>query len=781
MDDSDQSAHPQTAPASPASLPSLSSPRSSAGVIHPLAQQVDEPAQSELRHSMGRPATPNSPAKALGRAFERSGSQVSLTPLGDTARGGLPSSSICSTTSIDAFPLAAIQAGEIGAAYGRYPRHESLPTSPSAAPLFSRRSSHMSSDVAIDLLSRNNPDTSTSDLNKSDSRLDLPRVPYALRSSASSSYGSLSLLNQSDAAEVYDTHNPPTSDDLDNLRSLPALSKPFFPGNAGIRRSELGLDSQSTPAATEDIRFYLWEKGNEDVDDYLHEPEEQVDKLLDRQARIPTWRAVADTASLIIVVLVCLGVFLGWPVLRFGILGTWQTAHHGGSNSILPGHGPGGINASGQVPLIPGNPGLIDVDTPLDAYSFTSEIDGERYNLVFSDEFNKDGRTFWPGDDPYWEAVDLHYWQTQDYEWYDPDAIVTKDGSLQITLTQEPWNNLNFRSGMLQSWNKFCFTSGRIEVRCSFPGNSRAMGYWPGAWTMGNLGRPGYGGSNHGVWPYSYNSCDVGTLPNQTYQDADGPRRPSAARTSGLRDYGGQLSYLAGQRFSACTCDGEDHPGPRTNIGRGAPEIDITEQQVDWRGTGSTSQSMQFAPMGAGYGWNRSSEWTIFNDNITVQNLFTGAVNQESASVITLTDTTSYEGQGYSTFAFEYEPGADGRVTWFVNNTPSWQITGAAIGPDAETEVGQRLISVEPMSITINLAISPAFQPPDWQNIRFPGTFRVDYVRVYQKGEPNVGCDPEDYPTANYIQRNLDVYTNANYTTFPRAFPKNSMSAAGCS
>ena len=34
--------------------------------------------------------------------------------------------------------------------------------------------------------------------------------------------------------------------------------------------------------------------------------------------------------------------------------------------------------------------------------------------------------------------------------------------------------------------------------------------------TNGNLGRAGYGASNDGVWPYSYNECDVGTLPNQT-------------------------------------------------------------------------------------------------------------------------------------------------------------------------------------------------------------------------------------------------------------------------
>jgi len=33
--------------------------------------------------------------------------------------------------------------------------------------------------------------------------------------------------------------------------------------------------------------------------------------------------------------------------------------------------------------------------------------------LVFSDEFNTDGRSFYPGDDPYWEAVDLHYWVSQ--------------------------------------------------------------------------------------------------------------------------------------------------------------------------------------------------------------------------------------------------------------------------------------------------------------------------------------------------------------------------------
>ena len=62
-----------------------------------------------------------------------------------------------------------------------------------------------------------------------------------------------------------------------------------------------------------------------------------------------------------------------------------------------------------------GNHGLIDLDTPKDAYTKQSFRDGSDLQLVFSDEFNTPGRTFYPGDDPYWEAVDLHYWQARLY------------------------------------------------------------------------------------------------------------------------------------------------------------------------------------------------------------------------------------------------------------------------------------------------------------------------------------------------------------------------------
>lgn len=47
------------------------------------------------------------------------------------------------------------------------------------------------------------------------------------------------------------------------------------------------------------------------------------------------------------------------------------------------------------------------------------------------------------------------------------------------------------------------FTGGIIEMSMSLPGTPDAQGFWPAAWTMGNLGRAGYGATTEGVWPYS--------------------------------------------------------------------------------------------------------------------------------------------------------------------------------------------------------------------------------------------------------------------------------------
>ena len=60
--------------------------------------------------------------------------------------------------------------------------------------------------------------------------------------------------------------------------------------------------------------------------------------------------------------------------------------------------------------MMVGSWGPIDPDTPADVRIKTGWTSEGEFTLVFSDEFNTDYRTFYPGDDPFWEAVDLHYW-----------------------------------------------------------------------------------------------------------------------------------------------------------------------------------------------------------------------------------------------------------------------------------------------------------------------------------------------------------------------------------
>lgn len=144
----------------------------------------------------------------------------------------------------------------------------------------------------------------------------------------------------------------------------------------------------------------------------------------------------------------------------------------------------------------------------------------------------------------------------------------------------------------MQTWNRFCFTGGYIEASVSLPGRSNVYGLWPAVWTMGNLGRAGYGGSLDGMWPYTYDSCDVGTLKNQSLNGMSVllnvelmVGKPEIPYEDGDSRNFGHLSYLPGQRLSACTCpDDPDHPGPKHEngsfVGRGAPEIDMFEAAV---------------------------------------------------------------------------------------------------------------------------------------------------------------------------------------------------------
>jgi len=127
----------------------------------------------------------------------------------------------------------------------------------------------------------------------------------------------------------------------------------------------------------------------------------------------------------------------------------------------------------------------VDPDTPQDRYVYTSSR-GRRWDLVMSDEFNVANRSFRPGDDHIWTSLEKPDGVNGALELYSHNMTSTKcddDGTCYFYIktvdevnvihvynmyTHPPsFTDVNFfyRAAMVQSWNKFCYQGGMLEVR----------------------------------------------------------------------------------------------------------------------------------------------------------------------------------------------------------------------------------------------------------------------------------------------------------------------------
>ncbi|BGP42589.1 hypothetical protein JCM10449v2_006601 [Rhodotorula kratochvilovae] len=478
------------------------------------------------------------------------------------------------------------------------------------------------------------------------------------------------------------------------------------------------------------------------------------------------WLGVLNVAVVLALGLGLVGLFAGYPIAQWAV----QTFAY---NTSVSYYNDGA--ASTSAPNITRKTGPIDPDTPESAYRKMG-ADGTMLELVFSDEFETPGRLFYPGMDPYWEAVDLHYWQTGDIEYCDdPGNIGTQDGYLYITLTKEDnasSHNTGYLGGMMQTWNKFCWTGGRVEAKVSLPGDTKVSGLWPAFWNMGNLGRAGYGASLEGMWPYSYDFCDIGTLANQTDPETGGPE---CTLTKGDQYNNDVMSYLIGQRLSRCTCPNEDHPGP------------IIDGEYLGR---SVSQSAQWAPYNPYYyALNATEEEEAWYGDVNDFGTVTSALSTTRASAYNSTNVTDY-----AMFGVEVHPtywGSEdgtgrggygtGKVWWWQEDQLMWFLSDRAMAANDEAMVSNRSVTGEPLYTIFNLGLSDSFTTVDLENLIFPATMRVDYVRVYQDpAKTNIGCSPPLFPTAEYIETHKPAYTNPNYTDFAsyaseygKSMPKN--------
>jgi hypothetical protein len=146
---------------------------------------------------------------------------------------------------------------------------------------------------------------------------------------------------------------------------------------------------------------------DDDLDDKLHTFTANEKKDLATPFTVRSWRGWSNGLMLFAILAGFVVLFAGYPIIDH------YQSNNKSSGSNTDGYNLGGVNASGQIPEIPNFPTLIDSDTPQEAYTRVSQTDGKTWELVFSDEFEKDDRTFYPGDDPFFTAVDIHYWPTK--------------------------------------------------------------------------------------------------------------------------------------------------------------------------------------------------------------------------------------------------------------------------------------------------------------------------------------------------------------------------------
>lgn len=152
----------------------------------------------------------------------------------------------------------------------------------------------------------------------------------------------------------------------------------------------------------------------DDAEDALHRPDEPGKK-----ERIGGFnlRGACNIFVMVTILLLLITLFVAYPVISYYDRNSRTSLFVGTDNGSTSG------NDDSETPNSD-NPrsseDLVDPDTPDDVKQWTSPVDGTRYSLVFSDEFDLEGRQFQDGQDPFWEAVDLHDAKNLDLNWYSP-------------------------------------------------------------------------------------------------------------------------------------------------------------------------------------------------------------------------------------------------------------------------------------------------------------------------------------------------------------------------
>lgn len=365
--------------------------------------------------------------------------------------------------------------------------------------------------------------------------------------------------------------------------------------------------------------------------------------------------------------------------------------------------------------------GWIDPDTSPHHHHIKSLYTKDTYDLVFSDEFNIEERTFNDGNDPKWTSIDKNDYTNDALQYYRNNLVYTANGSLVIKTILEDIsfhaysskpneaNKLikltkNYQSGMIQGWNKFCFTGGIVEVSAKLPGQAYIGGLWPAMWLLGNLARATYVKSSDNMWPWSYDECS--------------------------RDIQKQ------QEISKCNT--MNHFELHKYQGRGAPEIDILEAMPGKQKLQNTpvnrpyfSASLQISPATqedrpelGNDPLKTTTKWyhegLEYGDNSSVNIYFYGTVlkNPNDESKNYQTDAISANRgllpthfNDFHKYRIEWKSGPNGYIRWYYRSLLSFFLifsryldSKLVFGLNSDTlKLNHAIIPEEPMYVVLEI------------------------------------------------------------------------------
>jgi len=324
----------------------------------------------------------------------------------------------------------------------------------------------------------------------------------------------------------------------------------------------------------------------------------------------------------------------------------------------------------------------LDPDTPASKLQTTTYSSGEQFKLVFSDEFEEEGRSFADGDDPRWTALEKNDYTNAALQYYKAKLAFTRNGVLNLTTRvadtyfrsydedTRGWQTekKTYQSAMIQGWNKFCFTGGVVEMSAQLPGDAHTSGLWPALWLLGNLARATYVASSDFMWPWSFDKCTMQESPTLSVQ----------------------------QELSACKAN--PHFGLHAHQGRGAPEIDILEAMPGLEKLERTpinkpylSSSLQVSPgledprplLGFPPPEGKWYEGMKYHANTSLNIFFYGVklehdppeYSYQSDAISANTNISESLFKSQHIYRVEWEPPTPdyrGHIAWFIDGVPSF-------------------------------------------------------------------------------------------------------------